>query len=416
MLRSYLPKDHPLKHLEIGSEATPAEYVAKMVKVFDLVRTAMSDHAVAWINVGDTYSGGASNDNGTIKGTSFKAENARMKREPTPGIAPGNLCLIPQRLAISLQDAGWLVRSVVIWHKKSPMPQSVSGWKWVRCRVKKAKATSVGRRLDRVGDATNGTESNVEGQPHAQWSDCPGCPKCEKNNGLVLRRGSWRPTSSYEPILMLAKSPRYFSDGEPVKTPPAATTVSRDQYTRVLDDPEEQFAVQHDHETVCDGANARDVQSWAAEALKEKHYASFPTALVAWCLKAGTSARGYCPIAGCGAPWVRVIQSEDTGRTQKMADGWDTGEGAHGSIHRNGSETGEQGVPVMGSKTIGWRPSCQHADAEPRPALVCDPFCGSGRTGIAAARLGLDFVGVDLNQEYVDMAARRIKGDCPLFN
>src|SRR5471030_3257798 len=57
-LRSYLPKGHPLKHLEIGQEKSPAEYVKKMVRVFDLVRDCLADHGTCWVNIGDSYSGG----------------------------------------------------------------------------------------------------------------------------------------------------------------------------------------------------------------------------------------------------------------------------------------------------------------------------------------------------------------------
>ena len=40
------------------------------------------------------------------------------------------------------------------------------------------------------------------------------------------------------------------------QTPATAATISRDRYTRLLDDPDEQFACRHDHETQCDsGAN-----------------------------------------------------------------------------------------------------------------------------------------------------------------
>jgi len=40
--------------------------------------------------------------------------------------------------------------------------------------------------------------------------------------------------------------------------------------------------------------------------------------------------------------------------------------------------------------------------------LVLDPFCGSGTTGVACAQLGRSFVGVDLDQSYLDLAAKRI--------
>jgi adenine-specific DNA methylase len=65
--------------------------------------------------------------------------------------------------------------------------------------------------------------------------------------------------------------------------------------------------------------------------------------------------------------------------------------------------------------TIGWRPSCSCPKDEPRPALVHDPFAGSGRTGQAAQWLGLDFVGVELNPVYVEMAERILREDAPLF-
>ena len=57
----------------------------------------------------------------------------------------------------------------------------------------------------------------------AQWSDCPGCPKCTypdrpENNGWILRKGSWRTTSSHEYIYMLTKGMGYYADGEAVKT------------------------------------------------------------------------------------------------------------------------------------------------------------------------------------------------------
>jgi site-specific DNA-methyltransferase (adenine-specific) len=40
--------------------------------------------------------------------------------------------------------------------------------------------------------------------------------------------------------------------------------------------------------------------------------------------------------------------------------------------------------------------------------LVFDPFCGSGTTGVAAKELGRFFVGVEREEEYAELAARRI--------
>ena len=38
-----------------------------------------------------------------------------------------------------------------------------------------------------------------------------------------------------------------------------------------------------------------------------------------------------------------------------------------------------------------------------------DPFMGSGSTGIAALQEGKDFIGIDMDQHYVDISQRRIE-------
>lgn len=52
------------------------------------------------------------------------------------------------------------------------------------------------------------------------------------------------------------------------------------------------------------------------------------------------------------------------------------------------------------------------------PTLVCDPFCGSGTTCVAAAIEGRRYLGCELNPEYVAIAENRIKAKCslPLFD
>jgi len=40
--------------------------------------------------------------------------------------------------------------------------------------------------------------------------------------------------------------------------------------------------------------------------------------------------------------------------------------------------------------------------------VVLDPFCGSGTTGKVAVKLGRDFIGIELNPEYIELARERI--------
>lgn len=43
----------------------------------------------------------------------------------------------------------------------------------------------------------------------------------------------------------------------------------------------------------------------------------------------------------------------------------------------------------------------------PPGGIVLDPFMGSGSTGVACKQLGYEFVGIEMNEEYVEIAKRR---------
>ena len=44
----------------------------------------------------------------------------------------------------------------------------------------------------------------------------------------------------------------------------------------------------------------------------------------------------------------------------------------------------------------------------PKGGIVLDPFCGSGTTGVVAKKQGKEFIGIELNPEYIEMAKQRI--------
>jgi DNA modification methylase len=45
----------------------------------------------------------------------------------------------------------------------------------------------------------------------------------------------------------------------------------------------------------------------------------------------------------------------------------------------------------------------------PQCGIVLDPFSGSGTTGVVARKLGRNFIGIDLNREYLDMSIKRLE-------
>lgn len=119
---------------QIGLEPTPAEFIAKLVTVFREVRRVLRDDGVAFVNIGDSYAGSGKGPSNSLQRPVSCLNNRQLGAGAAPqewisvpdGPKQKDLCLIPERLAIALQDDGWWVRSRIAWCKKSAMPESVT--------------------------------------------------------------------------------------------------------------------------------------------------------------------------------------------------------------------------------------------------------------------------------------------------
>jgi DNA modification methylase len=118
---------------QIGLEPTLVEHIATLVEVFREVRRVLRKDGTLWLNYGDAYAGGGgfspgSPSNATSKSGQYGNQGAlRAGGAPVGnGFKPKDLLMMPERLAIALQDDGWYVRSRIIWHKVNPMPESVT--------------------------------------------------------------------------------------------------------------------------------------------------------------------------------------------------------------------------------------------------------------------------------------------------
>ena len=336
-LRSYLPKGHADKHLEIGSEPTPEAFVETMVQVFREVRRVLHPSGTVWLNLGDSFYGaGWSNHENT--GGALKSEGGKQRHLYADcNLKPKDLCMIPWRVALALQADGWWVRSAICWHKKSCMPESVTD----------------------------------------------------------------RPTNSWEPIFLLAKSARYFYDAEAVKETAEGATGGA---PRKINDESSQG--RHGANSAFNGAwdvasttrNQRNVWSLGPEPYSEAHFATFPTEIPRRAILAGTSARGCCP--KCLAPWERVVEKERVRANGERIDGcW------HNPEKPSAVRGGEGGFSE--SRTVGWQPTCKCDAGEPIPCTVLDPFGGSGTTGQVAIELGRKSILCELNPEYLPLIEKR---------
>jgi DNA modification methylase len=331
---------------QIGMEATPAEYVAAIVAVFDQVRRVLRDDGTLWLNLGDSYASDTKWGGSTagkhakgLHGCDFIGRNRTQT-----GLAGKNLVGIPWRVVFALQDAGWILRSDIIWSKPNPMPES-------------------------VGD---------------------------------------RPTRSHEYVFLLSKGPRYFFDQEAVMQAVTGGTHSRGDKKsppKTLQHEDSSAKVKNNRsfmEATWGAVSARNIRSvWeiATEPYPEAHFATFPTKLVEPCLLAGTSARGCCP--ACGAPYTRVVEREKAPRGDAFGRK-QVGEYDHG-------QAGSGYLMTVRAETTGWRAGCACADAgELIPCTVLDPFSGAGTVALVARKHGRHSIGIELSAEYCRMQVERL--------
>jgi site-specific DNA-methyltransferase (adenine-specific) len=188
---------------QLGLEKTPEEYIANMVNVFRGVKRVLRDDGTLWLNIGDSY-------------------------------AHKSLVGIPWLLAFALRSDGWYLRSEIIWHKRSPMPES--------CRD--------------------------------------------------------RPTKAHEQIFLLTKSPKYFYDTVASAEPALGTTRRASPKYALRDKKVDRASAGARMLGGVTHRNMRSVWTLSSRPYKGAHFATFPPDLVERCLKAGTSEFGACPQCG----------------------------------------------------------------------------------------------------------------------
>ena len=376
-------------------EPTLGEWVANIVAVGREVWRVLRDDGTFWINVGDAYDSGTSAKRKPSKDVDvggWQQAGQMGDERVNAGLGAKQLMGQPWRVAFALQDAGWLLRSAIVWHKPNPMPESVRD----------------------------------------------------------------RPTNAYEMVFLLAKGPKYFYDAEAIRQPNTDWTLERMRYPKPghsrRDDSAQDSGINDNAArnygpgTVPSGANARSVWTIPTQGRSDAHFATFPDELPRRCILAGTSGRGVC--AACGAPWVRVVEKESRPNNNQHGDAAKHKDGLIYRTERFGNDQRE------GGQTLGWQPTCgcnadcPHHGKTPNqrkpshvpngrtktsstgwtpqrepptgweasctcganviPATVLDCFAGSGTTLAVAQSLGRLSVGCDLNREYLEIARRYI--------
>lgn len=278
---------------QIGMEATPEEYIDKLVDVFREVRRVLRPDGTLWVNIGDSYA----TRSGAQPPTNTRNSYGHTAKRTPSGFKYKDMMGIPWMLAFALRADGWYLRQDIIWHKTNAMPESVRD----RC-TKAHEYIFLLSKSDRyyfdaaaisepiAGSSTKRYLQNIEAQKGSDRQ--PG-----KTNGKM------------KAALLRFGGEKYGHDGSD-----ESRTKSGKPYIPTL------------------RRNKRDVWAVSTGGFKGAHFAVFPERLVEPCILAG------CPEGG----------------------------------------------------------------------TVLDPFAGSGTTGAVAKRLRRNFVGVEINPDYWQMATDRI--------
>lgn len=97
----------------------------------------------------------------------------------------------------------------------------------------------------------------------------------------------------------------------------------------------------------------------------------------------------------------RVRKLIEQGKGARLYDWWDVNQVKNVSREKTGHPC-QMPLEVM-ERVIGILPD---------DAVIVDPFCGSGTTGVACAMLGRSFVGIEMDEEYASIARERIAAAC----
>lgn len=120
-LRDY--RGHPD---QLGMEPTVQEYIDRLVDVFREAARVLRPDGALWVNIGDTYSSRANRNPARHTGRGHR-DGITAPRARSTDVAPvKSLLLVPSRLAIALQEDGWIIRNMGVWHKRNGTPESVT--------------------------------------------------------------------------------------------------------------------------------------------------------------------------------------------------------------------------------------------------------------------------------------------------
>lgn len=350
-LRSYLKKDDPLKVKEIGSESSIEEHLRVLMAIIGEIKRVLKPTGSFWLNYGDCYGG-------CKEGKTDKKVSDYIKKEQE-GICkklPGYekcMMMLPERIALRMIDQkNWILRSKIIWCKQI---------------------------MDYKTKTTKG-------------SVMPTSVKDRFNN-------------SFEYLYHFVKNKKYYFDLDAVRIKNQVIGISDFRpNTGGFVDPKKLYNSKFNkfNYRVRDAIRKEGQPQFKASEEEIKNYQGKFTN--------NQEAESF------GSPRARTQRGKS----------WHPHEDdlTTGNIKSVPSSTHKNGKNIPNVWLIGIEPSRELHFARfpsalceipilsscPENGIVCDPFCGSGTALAVAKKLGRNFIGIELNKDYIKLAEERIAG------
>jgi DNA modification methylase len=187
-----------------------------------------------------------------------------------------------------------------------------------------------------------------------------------------------RPTKAHEYILFLTKSSRYYFDYKAIQTP--AKEISNKRRTRTWSG-----NIANQYPTNNGNGNASNMGKYhGKEELSE----------------ADKTAR-------CRSVWtINVVKESDIPRNKPQKSN-KAMQAYLEEMKQKGKEIVKKQISHYATFPIELPKKCILAGC-PVGGVVLDPFFGSGTTGLAALRLGRKYIGIEIGENYVQMAEKRL--------
>jgi len=163
------------------------------------------------------------------------------------------------------------------------------------------------------------------------------------------------------------------------------------------------------------GKNPGDVFEVTTKPFPDAHFAVYPPELCEKPIKA------TCPpkvCVECGTPYERDVDRKSISKEdikKKFPERFENGPNEVGASERQDGARRKMSGPEYNEwkrnnpdEFNGWEQPCDCNTDEKEPGTALDPFAGAGTTLLKAKALGRDFLGIELNPEYADMARGRV--------